>query len=168
VTSPKRRSAKIRSLRPGESIPESEPGRYRSSHGYVRLRWLVGTQTYVETYEHRVVNGMVTTAEHVHHDNRVKVDNSTGNLVPLTAEEHNALHAAERVGQRRWAPYRSERDYRRAERKVARLAAKEEMRRMYVEEGVSTVEIARRLGIDPSNVSRALWSIGFRPSESRR
>lgn len=90
------RAAVIRQLRPGEVVPDFRPRRYTSSdHGYVRLRWKVGVRQYVETYEHRVVGGVVTTAEQVHHRNRNKKDNSASNLAHLTADEHRAEHHAE-------------------------------------------------------------------------
>lgn len=161
----RKRTATIRTLRTGERIPNGEPRRYPNDQGYIRLRWLVGTQTYVECYEHRVADGYVTDAEHVHHDNTVKDDNRPANLVPLTADEHNALHAERNRGKRTWHPYRSKRDFDRAQRRAERRRLIEQMRSMYVDEGASTVEIARRLGIHPSNVSRSLWTIGFRPSE---
>lgn len=70
----------IRSLKAGDPIPPGEPRRYLSSHGYVRLRWKVGKRRYVEVYEHRVVDGVVTDAPQVHHHNRVKHDNRPENL----------------------------------------------------------------------------------------
>lgn len=78
----------IRSLRAGEALPASSPRRYASEQGYIRLRWKVGPRQYVETYEHRVVDGHVTTAEHVHHINGDRTDNRPENLAFLTATEH--------------------------------------------------------------------------------
>jgi 5-methylcytosine-specific restriction protein A len=169
------RSARITTIRSGEAVPAGEPKRYRSSHGYVRLRWLVGPQEYLETYEHRVVDGFVTNAEHVHHDNRVKDDNSGENLVPLTAEEHNRLHAEERRGRPRpprpkgfgqYAPYpgkdakeKAERAQRRRDERRARAM---EMRRLYLEERLTTLEISERVGLHHSGVSRELRAIGVR------
>jgi HNH endonuclease len=84
----------IRQLRPGEALPEGEARRYKAGHGYIRLRWRVGPREYVEVYEHRVAGGAVTTAEQVHHKNRIRDDNSPSNLARLTAEEHHAEHAS--------------------------------------------------------------------------
>lgn len=96
----------IRQLRPGERVPDSQPRRYISDHGYMRLRWHVGIARYVETYEHRVFDGVVTTAEHVHHINGRKTDNRVENRQCMTADEHNAHHADHRKP-RAWAPFRS-------------------------------------------------------------
>lgn len=169
------KSARITTIRSGEAVPAGEPKRYRSSHGYIRLRWLVGPQEYLETYEHRVVDGFVTNAEHVHHDNRVKDDNSDVNLVPLTAEEHNRLHAEERRGKPRpprpsgygqYAPYpgkdakeKAERAQRRRDERRARAF---EMRRLYLDERLTTLEISERVGLHHSGVSRELRAIGVR------
>lgn len=82
----------IRQLKPGERVPDGEPKRYRSGHGYIRLRWKVGVRSYVEVYEHRVIDGRVTVAEQVHHENRRRDDNRPENLHQLTAEDHQREH----------------------------------------------------------------------------
>lgn len=123
---------RIRSLKPGEPIPEGEPRRYIEGRGYVRLRWKVGPYAYVETYEHRIVDGRTTAAEHVHHRNENHGDNAPENLVNLTAAQHREEHR------------RIDHD----------LAAK-----MY-REGSSTVQIGNLLGCHPSHVSRLLRSAG--------
>lgn len=172
MTAKRRRRGTIRQLRPGELIPEGEPKRYpRSPDGYVRLRWLVGTQTYVETYEHRVLDGRVTLAEHVHHDNTTPDDNRPENLVELTADEHNALHAAARRGSRKYRPYRSAAAQGKAQqaerRRQARAAEVARWRELY-EQGRTAGEIAALVGRDPSNVSRALDAAGVQLSRGRR
>jgi len=129
----------IRQLRPGEAVPADEPRRYRSGHGYIRLRWLVGPRQYVETYEHRVVDGYVTTAEHVHHKNHVKHDNRPGNLAHLTAADHALAHSDE------LEPLR--------DRAVT----------LY-QTGHSTTEVGRILGVNHGTVSR--W-IGRKGKKAR-
>lgn len=121
----------IRQLRPGEEVPAGEPRRYASARGYIRLRWKIGTRRYVETYEHRVVDGHVTTAEQVHHRNRNRADNRPENLEHLIADEHQAEHKHE-------ARERRER--------VAELYA----------DGLSVPQIAHLLGVHDSCVTRHL------------
>lgn len=163
---PRRRASTIRQLQRGEAVPTSTPRRYPNRDGYIRLRWKVGIQQYVEVYEHRVVDGIVTDAEHVHHDNLVRHDNEPGNLVELTADEHNQLHADMRRGQRTYGPYRSKSAKAKAERAQARRAELAEqvaeMRRLYLDEKLSAGQIGQRIGIDPSNVSRRLRAAGVR------
>lgn len=133
----------IRQLRPGEPIPNWPPRRYKAGHGYIRLRWRIGPNQLVETYEHRVDGDHVTTAEHVHHKNRKRDDNRPENLEHLTVEEHQAEHYAE--DRRRIMP-------------AAQL---------YLS-GLSTTQVGERLGVDPSCVSRMLQRAGVptRPSSS--
>lgn len=80
----------IRQLRAGDPIPPGQPRRYRSQHGYIRLRWKVGERSYVEVYEHRFVAGLPP--GHVHHRNEVKSDNRPSNLEALSPSSHTALH----------------------------------------------------------------------------
>ncbi len=82
---------RIRQLQPGESVPVSEPRRYKNSDGYIRLRWMVSPRQYVECYEHRIVAGVVGPI-HVHHKNGRKDDNRPENLEPLTASAHMRHH----------------------------------------------------------------------------
>lgn len=156
--------ATIRQLRPGEVAPNCEPKRYpRSTDGYVRLRWLVGTQTYVETYEHRVRDGRVTTAEHVHHDNVTPDDNRPENLIELTADEHNALHAGVRRGTGEYWPHRSKiaRDKalnaeRIRQERTAEVAHWCELYR----QGKTIAEIGELVGRHHSQISRRLRAAG--------
>lgn len=151
----------IRQLRAGQRIPEGEPKRYRSGHGYVRLRWRVAPLQYLEVYEHRVVDGRVTEADEVHHENKQRDDNRPENLEPLTRAEHRARHDAER--ERRYAPYRSREamekakraELRRAERKVRAEAMASDYR-----DGMTTIEVGEKYGVHCSNVSRELRSVG--------
>lgn len=120
-------------LSPGEQVPTDEPGRYPSSHGYVRLRWRIGAKNYVETYEHRVINGRVTSEDHVHHVNHHRADNSPANLRPLSAVEHHAVHAD--------------------------VVWRAEAVRLY-RTGLSTYQVSDRVGRDASTVYRALVDLG--------
>lgn len=125
----------IRQLRPGEFVPHGEPKRYRNSAGYVRLRWKVGLDEYVEVYEHRVRDYRVVTDEHVHHLNGVRDDNRLENLAPVGRDEH-------------LRGYHGSQD--RAE--AARLYAS----------GLSTIEVGRRMGIHPSSVYNHAVASGVR------
>lgn len=125
---------RIRSLRTGEPFPEGEPRRYRGSHGYIRVRWDVGPEL-VECYEHRWVMGVNDPALHVHHINHQRDDNRPENLEVIDPAEHYHHHH----------PMSFDVD---------------EARRMY-ESGMSTPEIGRALGVDHSNVYRALKKTGF-------
>jgi HNH endonuclease len=123
----------IRTLKPGERVPDGAPRRHPSDHGYIRLRWKVGTKAYVETYEHRVIDGRVTTEEHVHHVNGVRTDNRPENLRPMSAEDHSVVH-----GDPVW---------------WVRAA------RLYTS-GLSTYQVGKRLTRDPASVYRALVKMG--------
>ena len=172
---PRKRSAIIRRLRPDEPVPDFPPRRYKSSHGYIRLRWLVGTQEYVEEFEHRINAGRPPSWMHVHHRNGDKTDNRPENLEVLTASEHNRRHARNleraRVARglrpvgRQYAPYRGKEAKAKAERREAREARRaaevERMAGMYAQ-GLTIVEIGKALGIDHSNVSRRLRAAGVK------
>lgn len=160
--------AVIRSLRPGDPIPEGTPRRYKSSHGYVRLRWLVGPQEYVETYEHRLVAGLPEAD--VHHRDSVKHNNDPANLAVLSKEDHAAHHALDvSVRSRRiteWEGYRSQGAFDKAQRRKARVAERQSFLARLAElhdSGHTTVQIAARVGVDPSNVSRGLRAAGRTP-----
>jgi len=120
-------------LSPGEEVPKSTPKRYVASHGYVRLRWRVAPYEYVETYEHRVFNGRVTDAEHVHHVNHDRADNRPSNLRPMSADDHALEHAA--------IPWWAQ-------------AA------MLYTQGLSTYEVGEKLSRNPASVYRALKRMG--------
>lgn len=124
----------IRTLRSGERIPTRPPKRYLNRDGYIRLRWHSeeGRGQHVEVYEHRVADGVVTDAPHVHHRNENRGDNEPGNLEPLTATEHRRRH-----------------------RTIDRVEA---VRRY--EAGETTVVIAAGLGCSASTLSRVLRAEG--------
>lgn len=166
-------TAIIRQLRSGDPLPEGEPRRYRTSHGYIRLRWLTAPNTYVEVYEHRLNAGMPAPWLQVHHINGDKTDNRPENLRVLTVGEHATLHADSVRGKGEFAPYQSRSAKEKAERRIARkkerLARQMAMAKMY-REGMSTTEISQELGIHSSNVSRHLRAAGVvtRPPRPQR
>lgn len=123
----------IRQLRPGEKLPEGEPRRYKSGHGYIRLRWRVGPGEQVECYEHRVEGDHVTTAEHVHHLNHDKSDNRPENLRPITATDHALEHH--------------------------KVLDDDEVARRYLA-GETTLELGEALGVTPSAITRSLQRSG--------
>jgi hypothetical protein len=92
VAKPTPAESRTRTLKHGDSIPTVEPRKYLNRRGYVRLRWLVGANDYVEAYEHRVVMGLPEDSVQVHHVNGVKTDNRPENLQLLTLTEHRRLH----------------------------------------------------------------------------
>lgn len=139
----------IRTLEAGEHVPSDAPRRYASSHGYVRLRWRVGSKSYVETYEHRVWGGQVTEAEHVHHLNEVRSDNRPENLRPLSSAEHRAAHMGGTV-------------HRHSGADGCAIIVKpwhEDAARLYPT-GLSTYQIGKQLGRDAASVYRALVKLG--------
>ncbi len=131
-TKPLRNHNSIRRLRPGEAIPTSEPRRYRTSDGYIVLRWKTGVRTYLDALEHRIVNGRITTAEHIHHINHSTTDNRPSNLEGLTPKEHREKHS--RVD---WV----------------------DAWRLY-KQGSSTIEVGDKLGCSASQISRGLRQRG--------
>lgn len=164
------RRSNIRTLRPGEEIPQGEPRRYKSSHGYVRLRWKVGVAQYVETYEHRVVAGLP--ADQVHHRDEDKTNNDPTNLEVLTAVEHAKRHAAEQAAASKrlnlWGGLRSQSAYDDRQRSLARKAKLQERNgeivRLY-RSGLSTIAVGEALSLHHSQVSRILRSAGVIPSK---
>lgn len=119
----------IRQLRSGEHIPVGKPGRYlNKSNGYVRLRWTIAPRTRVEVYEHRVDPEGVVVDGVVHHEDRDRANNSPDNLhVHPDVVSHMKEHRAD----------------------DAQIAA------MY-REGLTTTQIAARLGICDSTAYRSL------------
>lgn len=134
----------IRSLRPGEAVPSGTPRRYPNSNGYIRLRWKVGVAQYVETYEHRTIDGRVTTAEHVHHRNGLRDDNRPENLAETSLADHLTHHGE---ANRTWP-----RD------EAAELYAK----------GWTTTDLGKRYGTHAAVISRGLRAAGveMRPASS--
>lgn len=51
------RQTTVRRLGPDEAVPSGQPSRHTNASG-VRLRWKVGPASYIECYEHRVVDGV--------------------------------------------------------------------------------------------------------------
>jgi hypothetical protein len=162
----KRKPASIRTLRDTEPLPEGQPRRYTDGRGYIRLRWKVGIETYVEEYEHRIV--MDRPALEVHHKNGVKSDNRPENLQLLTKREHTLLHEQLRKeADPERGDYTTERTYigRRSLAAAARQRARAEriaaMKADY-ERGMTLVEIGAKYGVHNSNVSRAIRGQGAR------
>lgn len=142
----------IRALRADEPLPDGAPRRYRNGAGYIRLRWKVGVEEYVEEYEHRVVMGRPAGME-VHHLDGDKAHNDPSNLIVLTPEAHAELHIAlaRAAGKFRGRA----RDRERAARRIALETVWAERASMY-EQGTSTPEIGRLVGLDGSNIYRGL------------
>ena len=131
-TKPPRYRNSIRRLRPGEAIPLGEPRRYPTSDGYIVLRWKIGVRTYLDALEHRIFDGRITTAEHVHHINHNTTDNRPENLEGFTSRTHRQKH-----GKIDW----------------------DKAWRLY-EQGHSTTEVAEQLGSFAGNISRGLRQRG--------
>lgn len=168
----------VRQLRDDEPIPDAEAKRYISQHGYVRLRWTLGHDEYVEIYEHRLNAGRPPQSMEVHHLNGEKTDNRPSNLIVLSKRDHAKLHAylkspAWRVEKAGREEYHSrvgyEKAMRRKEREALRHAKYMRMRRLY-EKGLSTTEIGELFHMDASNVSIHLRQVGtkMRPFNSRK
>jgi DNA-binding CsgD family transcriptional regulator len=163
------KKAVIRSLRRDEPVPDFEPRRYRAQRGYIKLRWLIDTQYYVEEYEHRIAAGRPPQWMHVHHINGIKDDNRPENLEVMTPEEHTKRHMAEGgaerqrerlKGKRRGGQtFREAKALRAAKRREEFAGRTAEMKRLYLE-GKSTIEIGSIIGIHPSGVSRHLREAG--------
>ncbi|PRB01785.1 HNH endonuclease [Microbacterium sp. MYb64] len=158
----------VQTLRPGDATPDGIPRRYVNGAGYVRLRWKVGIEQYVEVYEHRFVAGMPSPDLDVHHRNRVRDDNRIENLQVLTPEEHRLLHLDEdrpEFARRRAVRggHKSRSAFEKAERAKSRRAELHNrslrMREMY-EAGASTTEVGAAFGVDASRVSVHLRRIG--------
>ncbi len=126
---------RMRYLRPGDPIPEGEPKRYINVHGYVILRWRVGPCEMVETLEHRVVDGHVTTAPHVHHIDGNKQNNDPSNLAFVDSRTHRNLH---------------------------RTTSRAEVVRLYGDGQRTTTEVAQLLGTHAGNVYRILIEEGVK------
>lgn len=161
----KRKPTKIRTLQPGESLPEGQPRRYKNGAGYVRLRWKVGPNEYVETYEHRLVMGLPP--RDVHHRDGDKTNNDPTNLVPLDrskhAQHHAEVSAATSNRETVWGGYRSQYAFDKAQRAAQRREDRKrflaEVAALY-ESGLSTVEIGDRVGRHAATVSIALRASG--------
>jgi len=158
----------IRTLGINEPLPDGEPRRYLNAAGYVRLRWRVGPQQYVEDYEHRVNAGRPAPWLDVHHINGIKDDNRPENLLVLAREDHAVLHGEQLrrsrpTGPDRFGGYRSREAQEKAKRRKAREASVRaratQMRRMY-EAGATTIQIARAMNLNAGTVSRHLRAVG--------
>lgn len=159
------RRTRIRTLRPGEPLPEGEPRRYPNDRGYVRLRWKVGPAEYVEVYEHRLVAGLPD-AE-VHHRDGDKANNDRDNLLPLDKREHATHHGEQNTLRSKrmtlWGGLRSQGAYEKHQRALARRAERQRFAREIVDlyrSGLTTVEVAERVGRDSSVISRVLRASG--------
>ena len=128
----------ITQLGQGDPVPDWEPRRYRTAHGYIKLRWHLGDGQALEVYEHRLVTGVKP--DPVHHINLRKDDNRPDNLEVLSPSEHGMRH-------RTWDRARG-----------ARLYAS----------GKGTIEVARMLGITAGAVSRGLRAFGVTMRPPRR
>ncbi|MFI6228567.1 HNH endonuclease [Micromonospora echinospora] len=148
-----------------EELPSGEPRRYVDGRGYVRLRWKVGVNSYVEAYEHRLVKQFPPVD--VHHRDGNKGNNDPANLEALSRSEHGRHHGeVSRKASRsltEWDGCHSQEAYERrqraAARRRARAAAVDRMAALY-RSGLSTIQVGERLGISHANVYRALRAAG--------
>lgn len=163
------RSGSIRALRDDEPMPAGTPRRYRNDSGYVRLRWKISPEQYVEAYEHRVVMGRPE-GMHVHHINGMKDDNRPANLQVLSPHEHAKLHqdqAREVDPERgcRFGGYKNRDLWEKAQRKQARQEERRElgweMKKLY-EAGGPTTAIAEQYGTTPTRVTALLRLVGVK------
>jgi len=127
----------IRRIPPGQPIPTETPRRYRTSDGYIVLRWKLGKRTYLEALEHRVVNGRVTDAQHIHHRNHRRTDNRSDNLQPVTSKQHRQAHS-------KYSPFY------------------EEWAELY-RQGWTTTQIGDKYGTNNGTVYRRLRDVGVTP-----
>jgi hypothetical protein len=155
-------------LQPGETPPDGQPKRYVEGRGYIRLRWKVGPQQYVETYEHRLTAGVP--AADVHHRDHVKGNNDSSNLAALTRSQHAREHGAHARSVSKsvteWGGARSRQAFEKRQAGEARRAD----RQSFLAElaalratGMTTTEIGAAVGRDASNISRALRAAGVAP-----
>lgn len=177
-----------RRLRDDEPVPDTEPVKYRTSAGYVLLRWKVGVRSYVEALEHRIVTGRVS--KEVHHINGIKDDNRPENLMPVTSTQHGAEHATWNIAeacelyQQGWSLPRLQAKYgkdnvqimrslklrgvqMRGSAEHKRQEADVSMVRALFLEGFGRREIAKRAGVGPAVVARVLREIDLRRGPGR-
>jgi hypothetical protein len=151
----------IRTLGSNEPLPEGAPRRYRNGGGYIRLRWKVGTNRYVEEYEHRIIAGRPPQWMHVHHVNGDKSDNRPENLLVMTPTDHQHLHdQIKRTQDLRYGNRRALRaEAWKSERQDRREEQLREIKELYAS-GLSTIEVGERVGLDNSTVFRKLSAAG--------
>jgi predicted transcriptional regulator with HTH domain len=174
----RRTRSEILSIRRIDEIPTGTPRRYADGRGYIRLRWKVGVERYVEAYEHRVVAGLPDA--HVHHKDENKANNCPGNLQPLTPEEHVRVHKVgrpsplrgRRIGSAKkwvlWEGLPGVEAYGRRQRRLAREERRRQFRSRMADlyaAGLTTTQIGQRVGLDESNVSIALRAHGVQMRE---
>ena len=128
----------IRRLQPGAPVPTEPPRKYVTTDGYIVYRWRIAPRTYVEALEHRIIDGRVTTARHVHHRNGDTTDNRPENLQPVNPTEHRREHSHVDY-EKAWRLYKS---------------------------GLSTIEVGKWLGCNPATISRGLRDRGHKLRDS--